>query len=159
NGAGQLESQAFRLTTLAYDKVGNVLAVKTGMSDVTAKHPLVTCYVYDKLNRREKVYENWQSGFFLDTYGRLTVNRYDGRGNLRSVQSGQSVNLEPHVSVSSFVYDALDRTIDTYAGWNTPQQVHTHQDFDAANNRLRLTTGIGDGPGAPWGYDHAATNA
>src|SRR5262249_2956383 len=146
-----------RLTTYAYDPVGNVLAVKTGMSNTTAEHPLVTRFVYDVLNRRLQTYTNWnKSANGRTTFDQRMVNTYDGRGNLRSVESGVSVNLDPHVSVTSDLYDALDRLIDTYEGWNTPQQVHTHRDYDPANNVVRLITGRGDGPGAPPGYDHQA---
>jgi len=105
------------------------------------------------LNRQIGVYQNWELG----SYARGTETAYDGAGNMRSVTTGLSTHLQEQVSVTSYAYDVLHRRTDTYQAWNTPYQVHTHTIYDAADNPILVTTGIGDGPGAKAGYGHETT--
>jgi YD repeat-containing protein len=167
-----------RATTLAYDAVGNVLSVTSGLArpDWLAdplvllfpelNHPSITSYVYDALNRPTFIAEDWGQRVVtlpwggtvvVPTYSRGTAIDYDGAGNVQSRSTGWSVNLPSQVSTSRYGYDILNRLTDTTEAADTPQQRHSHRDYDAANNLVGLRTGEG-GPKAPPGYSHVVQN-
>ncbi len=139
-----------RLTTLAYDTVGNLTAVTTGLSNVTTAHPAVTVYQYDALGRRIVTAENFSvqtlvtplGTVTLPTFDRATVTAYDENGNVVAMTTGLSTNLQIHAATTTYAYDALNRRTDVREGVFSADARLAHTTYDAADNVKKLVTGI-----------------
>jgi RHS repeat-associated protein len=137
---------ADRVTTMTYDKVGNLLSVRSGLSDTAPSHASLTSYAYDALNQRTQIYEGWAPSLIpgLPTFDRLTINSYDAVGNLVGVGTGLSTNFQSHVSLTSYAYDALGRRTDEWDGWMSADEVHSTFVYDSSDNLIDATTGLAE---------------
>src|SRR5206468_6572055 len=110
-------NQYDRLTTMAYDTAGDLIAVATGLSTTTPAHRAVTAYYYDVQGRRTDVLEAADHTPLSDTpatdngqlYARRTHIEYDLAGNVLTQTVGQSNELTEHPATTSYGYDALNR--------------------------------------------------
>ena len=116
----------------AYDKMSRVTEVKDPAGNITA-------YTYDGLNRLTKKDIQTPAGVHA-----VTDYTYDAVGNLLSASNGEST--------VSFVYDALNRAVETTQAFAGNSYSISYA-YDAVGNRTSMTT--------PWGkysYTYDALN-
>lgn len=141
-----------RISLYAYDAVGNLTSETHGLKGLLApteyQHAVQTTYVYDRLNRKTQVVEG-----YVAADRRYASIKYDATDNVIETITGQSdTTTYAHATRTTFTYNYLNqRTAMSEAVDTSDRRTATYQ-FDAADNVVSETRGIGITPTSTYAF-------